>query len=191
MNSHKIFWFLQRALQLSNVLKEIARSEKFANFDIFYMDFPLRQSKLVFYLVFLTKHLLKFWPAGMLLLFWLCTRRAVQSARLGDSAVRAAVSLMSASPGFHAWGNQAPFLRQNPTTTSGSTASPLVPAASTHNPSDAQHTSHFLLGSKVTRTTDVPLLRKPPACPLQLLRLMKKKKWNLKLYWSVRFGFIF
>ncbi|GAB0184232.1 acyloxyacyl hydrolase [Grus japonensis] len=35
---------LQRALQLSNVLKEIARSEKFANFDIFYMDFPLRQT---------------------------------------------------------------------------------------------------------------------------------------------------
>uniref|UniRef100_A0A8C0HRG6 Acyloxyacyl hydrolase n=1 Tax=Buteo japonicus TaxID=224669 RepID=A0A8C0HRG6_9AVES len=34
----------QRALQLSNVLKEIARSEKFANFDIFYMDFPLRQT---------------------------------------------------------------------------------------------------------------------------------------------------
>jgi len=39
---------LQRASQLSNVLKEIARSEKFANFDIFYMDFPLRQSKLLF-----------------------------------------------------------------------------------------------------------------------------------------------
>ncbi|KAF4801377.1 Acyloxyacyl hydrolase [Turdus rufiventris] len=34
----------QRALQLSNVLKEIARSEKFVNFDIFYMDFPLRQT---------------------------------------------------------------------------------------------------------------------------------------------------
>ncbi|NXE95956.1 AOAH hydrolase, partial [Menura novaehollandiae] len=34
----------ERALQLSNVLKEIARSEKFANFDIFYMDFPLRQT---------------------------------------------------------------------------------------------------------------------------------------------------
>ncbi|NXK55791.1 AOAH hydrolase, partial [Chauna torquata] len=34
----------ERALQLSNVLKEIARSEKFANFDVFYMDFPLRQS---------------------------------------------------------------------------------------------------------------------------------------------------
>uniref|UniRef100_A0A8C3V5W8 Saposin B-type domain-containing protein n=1 Tax=Catharus ustulatus TaxID=91951 RepID=A0A8C3V5W8_CATUS len=33
-----------RALQLSNVLKEIARSEKFVNFDIFYMDFPLRQT---------------------------------------------------------------------------------------------------------------------------------------------------
>lgn len=31
----------ERALQLSNVLKEIARSEMFANFDIFYMDFPL------------------------------------------------------------------------------------------------------------------------------------------------------
>uniref|UniRef100_A0A8B9FEK9 Acyloxyacyl hydrolase n=1 Tax=Amazona collaria TaxID=241587 RepID=A0A8B9FEK9_9PSIT len=35
----------ERALQLSNVLKEIARSEKFANFDIFYMDFPLRQTE--------------------------------------------------------------------------------------------------------------------------------------------------
>uniref|UniRef100_A0A8D0KU88 Acyloxyacyl hydrolase n=1 Tax=Strix occidentalis caurina TaxID=311401 RepID=A0A8D0KU88_STROC len=34
----------ERALQLSNVLKEIARSEKFTNFDIFYMDFPLRQT---------------------------------------------------------------------------------------------------------------------------------------------------
>ncbi|XP_074431533.1 acyloxyacyl hydrolase isoform X2 [Larus michahellis] len=34
----------ERALQLSNVLKEIATSEKFANFDIFYMDFPLRQT---------------------------------------------------------------------------------------------------------------------------------------------------
>ncbi|NXP28154.1 AOAH hydrolase, partial [Scytalopus superciliaris] len=34
----------ERALQLSNVLKEIARSEKFANFDMFYMDFPLRQT---------------------------------------------------------------------------------------------------------------------------------------------------
>ncbi|KAF1438318.1 Acyloxyacyl hydrolase, partial [Spheniscus demersus] len=34
----------ERASQLSNVLKEIARSEKFANFDIFYMDFPLRQT---------------------------------------------------------------------------------------------------------------------------------------------------
>ncbi|NXK98763.1 AOAH hydrolase, partial [Formicarius rufipectus] len=34
----------ERALQLSNVLKEIARSEKFDNFDIFYMDFPLRQT---------------------------------------------------------------------------------------------------------------------------------------------------
>ncbi|NXS45366.1 AOAH hydrolase, partial [Balaeniceps rex] len=34
----------ERALQLSNVLKEIARSEKFANFDIFYMDFPLSQT---------------------------------------------------------------------------------------------------------------------------------------------------
>uniref|UniRef100_A0A8C3X9V2 Acyloxyacyl hydrolase n=1 Tax=Cyanoderma ruficeps TaxID=181631 RepID=A0A8C3X9V2_9PASS len=34
----------ERALQLSNVLKEIASSEKFANFDIFYMDFPLRQT---------------------------------------------------------------------------------------------------------------------------------------------------
>ncbi|NXI10897.1 AOAH hydrolase, partial [Irena cyanogastra] len=34
----------ERALQLSNVLKEIARSEKFANFDIFYMDFPLKQT---------------------------------------------------------------------------------------------------------------------------------------------------
>nr|XP_013803597.1 PREDICTED: acyloxyacyl hydrolase isoform X2 [Apteryx mantelli mantelli] len=34
----------ERALQLSNVLKEIARSEKFSNFDIFYMDFPLRQT---------------------------------------------------------------------------------------------------------------------------------------------------
>uniref|UniRef100_A0A7M4EVF7 Acyloxyacyl hydrolase n=1 Tax=Crocodylus porosus TaxID=8502 RepID=A0A7M4EVF7_CROPO len=32
-----------RALQLSNVLKEIARSEKFASFDIFYMDFPLKK----------------------------------------------------------------------------------------------------------------------------------------------------
>uniref|UniRef100_A0A8D0GPS7 Acyloxyacyl hydrolase n=1 Tax=Sphenodon punctatus TaxID=8508 RepID=A0A8D0GPS7_SPHPU len=31
----------ERALQLSNVLKEIARSKKYANFDIFYMDFPL------------------------------------------------------------------------------------------------------------------------------------------------------
>ncbi|NWZ28059.1 AOAH hydrolase, partial [Asarcornis scutulata] len=34
----------ERALQLSDVLKEIARSEKFANFDVFYMDFPLRQT---------------------------------------------------------------------------------------------------------------------------------------------------
>ncbi|KFP34134.1 Acyloxyacyl hydrolase, partial [Colius striatus] len=34
----------ERALQLSNVLKEIARSEKFAHFDVFYMDFPLRQT---------------------------------------------------------------------------------------------------------------------------------------------------
>uniref|UniRef100_A0A663M7Y7 Acyloxyacyl hydrolase n=1 Tax=Athene cunicularia TaxID=194338 RepID=A0A663M7Y7_ATHCN len=34
----------ERALQLSNVLKEIARSEKFTNFDVFYMDFPLRQT---------------------------------------------------------------------------------------------------------------------------------------------------
>ncbi|KFV04103.1 PREDICTED: acyloxyacyl hydrolase, partial [Pterocles gutturalis] len=34
----------ERALQLSNVLKEIAGSEKFANFDVFYMDFPLRQT---------------------------------------------------------------------------------------------------------------------------------------------------
>ncbi|XP_063262641.1 acyloxyacyl hydrolase isoform X2 [Prinia subflava] len=34
----------ERALQLSNVLKEIASSEKFANFDVFYMDFPLRQT---------------------------------------------------------------------------------------------------------------------------------------------------
>ncbi|RMC05362.1 hypothetical protein DUI87_18551 [Hirundo rustica rustica] len=34
----------ERALQLSNVLKEIARSEKFASFDVFYMDFPLRQT---------------------------------------------------------------------------------------------------------------------------------------------------
>ncbi|NWX87168.1 AOAH hydrolase, partial [Nothoprocta pentlandii] len=34
----------ERASQLSNVLKEIARSEKFSNFDIFYMDFPLRQT---------------------------------------------------------------------------------------------------------------------------------------------------
>uniref|UniRef100_A0A8B9DL79 Acyloxyacyl hydrolase n=1 Tax=Anser cygnoides TaxID=8845 RepID=A0A8B9DL79_ANSCY len=34
----------ERALQLSNVLKEIARSEKFGNFDVFYMDFPLRQT---------------------------------------------------------------------------------------------------------------------------------------------------
>ncbi|NXB79135.1 AOAH hydrolase, partial [Donacobius atricapilla] len=34
----------ERALQLSNVLKEIARSEKFTNFDIFYMDFPLSQT---------------------------------------------------------------------------------------------------------------------------------------------------
>ncbi|KYO43217.1 acyloxyacyl hydrolase isoform A [Alligator mississippiensis] len=33
----------ERALQLSNVLKEIARSEKFASFDIFYMDFPLKK----------------------------------------------------------------------------------------------------------------------------------------------------
>uniref|UniRef100_A0A8C3TKW0 Acyloxyacyl hydrolase n=1 Tax=Chelydra serpentina TaxID=8475 RepID=A0A8C3TKW0_CHESE len=31
----------ERALQLSNVLKDIARSEMFANFDVFYMDFPL------------------------------------------------------------------------------------------------------------------------------------------------------
>lgn len=42
-------FFLQRALQLSNVLKEIARSEKFTNFDVFYMDFPLKQSKLRFF----------------------------------------------------------------------------------------------------------------------------------------------
>ncbi|NWZ66047.1 AOAH hydrolase, partial [Acrocephalus arundinaceus] len=34
----------ERALQLSNVLKEIARSEKFTNFDVFYMDFPLKQT---------------------------------------------------------------------------------------------------------------------------------------------------
>ncbi|NXT81376.1 AOAH hydrolase, partial [Zapornia atra] len=34
----------ERAVQLSNVLKGIATSEKFANFDVFYMDFPLRQT---------------------------------------------------------------------------------------------------------------------------------------------------
>ncbi|NXS57099.1 AOAH hydrolase, partial [Brachypteracias leptosomus] len=34
----------ERALQLSNVLEEIARSEKFTNFDVFYMDFPLKQT---------------------------------------------------------------------------------------------------------------------------------------------------
>lgn len=34
----------ERALQLSNVLKEITRTQKFANFDVFYMDFPLKQT---------------------------------------------------------------------------------------------------------------------------------------------------
>ncbi|XP_064025799.1 acyloxyacyl hydrolase isoform X2 [Pogoniulus pusillus] len=34
----------ERALQLSSVLEEIARSEKFTNFDVFYMDFPLKQT---------------------------------------------------------------------------------------------------------------------------------------------------
>nr|XP_006124124.1 acyloxyacyl hydrolase [Pelodiscus sinensis] len=33
----------ERALQLSNVLKEITTSETFANFDLFYMDFPLEK----------------------------------------------------------------------------------------------------------------------------------------------------
>lgn len=83
---------------------------------------------------------------------------------------------MPVSPSFHGWGNQGPFLRPDPTTPLGTTTSPLVPAAGTHKPSDAQHSGHFLLGSKVTGTTDVPLLRRPPACPLQLFRLMKKKK---------------
>ncbi|XP_068008835.1 acyloxyacyl hydrolase isoform X1 [Melanerpes formicivorus] len=34
----------ERALQLSSVLEEIARSEKFTNFEVFYMDFPLKQT---------------------------------------------------------------------------------------------------------------------------------------------------
>ncbi|NXC12505.1 AOAH hydrolase, partial [Corythaeola cristata] len=34
----------ERASQLSNVLKDIASTEKFANFDVFYMDFPLKQT---------------------------------------------------------------------------------------------------------------------------------------------------
>ncbi|KAM6451156.1 acyloxyacyl hydrolase [Liasis olivaceus] len=33
----------ERAMQLSSVLKGIAKSEKYANFDIFYMDFPLKE----------------------------------------------------------------------------------------------------------------------------------------------------
>ncbi|KAM3822120.1 acyloxyacyl hydrolase [Vipera latastei] len=33
----------ERAMLLSNVLKEIAKSEKYSNFDIFYMDFPLKE----------------------------------------------------------------------------------------------------------------------------------------------------
>ncbi|XP_061441962.1 acyloxyacyl hydrolase isoform X2 [Rhineura floridana] len=33
----------ERALQLSNVLKQLAKSEKYANFDVFYMDFPLKE----------------------------------------------------------------------------------------------------------------------------------------------------
>lgn len=48
VSCHYIAWFLQRALQLSNVLKEISRTQKFANFDVFYMDFPLKQSKWLF-----------------------------------------------------------------------------------------------------------------------------------------------
>ncbi|XP_062972164.1 acyloxyacyl hydrolase [Elgaria multicarinata webbii] len=33
----------ERASELSNVLKEIAKSEKYANFDVLYLDFPLKQ----------------------------------------------------------------------------------------------------------------------------------------------------
>ncbi|XP_020643812.3 acyloxyacyl hydrolase isoform X1 [Pogona vitticeps] len=33
----------KRAAQLSSVLKEIAISEKYANFDVFYMDYPLKE----------------------------------------------------------------------------------------------------------------------------------------------------
>ncbi|XP_028607151.2 acyloxyacyl hydrolase [Podarcis muralis] len=33
----------ERALQLSSVLKELAKSEKYANFDVFYMDYPLKE----------------------------------------------------------------------------------------------------------------------------------------------------
>ncbi|KAK9396552.1 acyloxyacyl hydrolase [Crotalus adamanteus] len=33
----------ERAMLLSNVLKEIAKSEKYLNFDVFYMDFPLKE----------------------------------------------------------------------------------------------------------------------------------------------------
>ncbi|XP_034985434.2 acyloxyacyl hydrolase [Zootoca vivipara] len=33
----------ERALQLSSALKELAKSEKYANFDVFYMDYPLKE----------------------------------------------------------------------------------------------------------------------------------------------------
>ncbi|KAH0627181.1 hypothetical protein JD844_002642 [Phrynosoma platyrhinos] len=34
---------LQRASQLSSVLKEIAKFEKYTNFDVFYMDYPIKE----------------------------------------------------------------------------------------------------------------------------------------------------
>ncbi|OXB83213.1 UNVERIFIED_CONTAM: hypothetical protein H355_001965 [Colinus virginianus] len=34
----------ERALQLSSVLKDITTTQKFTNFDVFYMDFPLKQT---------------------------------------------------------------------------------------------------------------------------------------------------
>ncbi|KAL8165618.1 UNVERIFIED_CONTAM: hypothetical protein K2H54_049415 [Gekko kuhli] len=33
----------ERAVQLSSVLRGIAESEKYANFDLFYMDYPLKE----------------------------------------------------------------------------------------------------------------------------------------------------
>uniref|UniRef100_A0A8D2J877 Acyloxyacyl hydrolase n=1 Tax=Varanus komodoensis TaxID=61221 RepID=A0A8D2J877_VARKO len=44
-NKHRLFLCFspQRALQLSSILKEIATSEKYANFDLLYLDYPLKE----------------------------------------------------------------------------------------------------------------------------------------------------